>query len=352
MKVPLTRLCVLGAYAKTRSVACVIAFVCAVAGFSACDIGPLHEPIVERAVTVRLPTGGSVDDVVDSLAATGGIRDTALVREAIVARGSGYRSGQFRLDSAWTAAQIAKHLAVGGQREARVILTNARTLGNMAANATRFVKPDSAALHAALLDADWLDSVGLTPETVMAVAIPNTYNVYWDITAEELRDRLLKEQRRFWSRGDRQARADSLGMTTTEVYTLASIVESETKHKPEKPTVAGVYLNRLDRGMALQADPTVVFAMGDFTLRRVLLRHLEYDSPYNTYLYPGLPPGPIAMASISSIDAVLEPEDHDYLFFVTKGDGSRTHAFARDMRGHSRNIRAFQQNLRQRGIRR
>lgn len=339
------------AFAKTsRAFAAVtLAFIATV---SACEFGPLYEPLVTETVTVRFPTGGTVDDVLDSLAATGAVPDTALVRDAIGKRKFEYRSGQFRLDSAMSAVEVAKHLDVGGQAETRIVLTNARTLGDMAANATRFVEVDSADLHDAFLDPEWLAEAGYTPETVIAVAVPNTYNVYWDATAEELRDRLLAEQQRFWSRDDRQARADSLGMTATEVYTLASIVESETKHAPEKPTVAGVYLNRLDRGMALQADPTVVFAMGDFSLRRVLLRHLEYDSPYNTYKYPGLPPGPIAMASISSIDAVLEPEDHDYLFFVTKGDGSRTHAFARDMRGHSRNIRQFQRNLRERGIRR
>ena len=341
------------AFAKTcRNAPTLLWALLAALSFGSCEIGELYDPLVTETVKVRFPTGGDLDNVLDSLAASGAVPDTALVRRAIGRRDFKYRSGQFRLDSAWSAADIAKHIDVGGQAEARVILTNARTLGNMAANATRFIELDSAELHEALLDPAWLDSVGYTPQTVIAIAIPNTYNVYWDVTAAELRERLLKEQSRFWDRDGRRARADSLGLTPTEVYTLASIVESETKHKPEKPTVAGVYLNRLDRGMALQADPTVVFAMGDFTLRRVLLRHLEYDSPYNTYLYPGLPPGPIAMASISSIDAVLRPEDHDYYFFVTKGDGSRTHAFARDMRGHSRNIRKFQETLRARGIRR
>ena len=330
----------------------VAAVVLAGVAIASCRYGPLHAPLLTDDATVRLPTGGTTQTLLDSLAATGVVPDTALVREAIAERAFNYRSGQYQLDSAWSAADLAQHLDVGGQAETRVVLTHARTLGDMAANATRFVELDSAGLMAALLDREWLADVGLTPETVISVAIPNTYNVYWDATGEELRDRLLKEQRRFWNQKDRQAKAESLGLTPTEAYTLASIVESETKHRPEQPTVAGVYANRLERGMALEADPTVVFAIGDFSLRRVLYKHLEYDSPYNTYMYPGLPPGPIAMASISSIDAVLEPEDHDYLFFVTKGDGSRTHAFARDMRGHAANIREFQRTLRERGIRR
>ncbi len=313
---------------------------------------PLAKPLATREFLVRLPTGGSVDNVLDSVFASGAVADTALVRQALGRRDFGYRSGQYKIDSAWSANEIAEHLDVGGQEATRIVLTNARLLGNMAAQATRFVEIDSAALVDALLDSLWLDSVGYTPQTVMAIAIPNTYNVYWDATAESIRDRLLAEQRKFWEKDGRGAIADSLGYTTTEVYTLASIVESETQAKAERPTVAGVYHNRMQIGMKLDADPTVVFAIGDFTLKRVLFVHLEYDSPYNTYLYPGLPPGPIAMSSISSIDAVLHPEDHDYFFFVTKGDGTGTHYFARDIRGHNANIAQFQRNLAERGIRR
>ncbi len=311
---------------------------------------PLAQPLATRAFTVRLPGGGGLDQVIDSIFASGAISDTALVRQAVAKRDFVYRSGQFKIDSAWSANEIARHLDVGGQEASRIVLTNARQLGDMAAQATRFLEIDSAALVDALLDSVWLDSVGYTPQTVMSIAIPNTYNVYWNATAPEVRDRLLTEQRRFWGKENRKGIADSLGYTTTEVYTLASIVESETQNRAERPTVAGVYQNRMEIGMKLDADPTVVFAIGDFSLKRVLFVHLEYDSPYNTYLYAGLPPGPIAMSSISSIDAVLHPEDHEYFFFVTKGDGSGTHSFARDIRGHNANIAQFQRNLAARGI--
>ncbi len=313
---------------------------------------PLAKPLADREFLVRLPTGGSVNDLIDSVYASGAVGDTALVRRAIDRRGFVYRSGQYKIDSAASANDIAKVLDVAGQEASRIVLTNARLLGNMAAQATRFIEIDSAALVAAMLDSVWLDSVGYTPQTVMAIVIPNTYNVYWDASAEEVRDRLLSEQRRFWERDGRKATADSLGYSTTEVYTLASIVESETQNKAERPTVAGVYQNRMRIGMKLDADPTVVYAIGDFSLKRVLFVHLEHDSPYNTYLYPGLPPGPIAMSSISSIDAVLHPEEHDYFFFVTKGDGTSTHNFARDMRGHEANIAQFNRNLAARGIKR
>ena len=140
-------------------------------------------------------------------------------------------------------------------------------------------------------------------------------------------------------------------MSKEEVYTLASILERETNQKDEKERMAGVYLNRLRIGMPLQADPTVVFATRDFGARRVLDRHTQYDSPYNTYMYAGLPPGPISMASISSIDAVLNAEDHEYLYFCAKGDGTGYHAFAKSLAGHNANARRYQENLKKRGLR-
>ena len=140
-------------------------------------------------------------------------------------------------------------------------------------------------------------------------------------------------------------------MSPAEVYTLASIIERETLRNDEKPRMAGVYLNRLKKGMLLQADPTAVFATRDFNTPRVLKRHLNFDSPYNTYKYPGLPPGPISMASISSIDGVLNSEDHDYIFFCAKGDGSGYHAFAETLQGHNRNAARYRANLKKRGLR-
>ena len=301
---------------------------------------------------VRLPSAGSRQHLLDTLYAREVVRDTARLRAALERLDFSYRSGQFEIDSAWTAKELVDHLRAGRQKEARVVLTNGRLLGDVAAKATRFVEADSAALYAALVDSAWLAERGLDSATAIAIAIPNTYNVYWNASPAELRDRLAEESERFWARDGRRARADSLGMTPLEVSILASIVDAETNVAAEMPTIAGVYLNRLRLGMPLQADPTVVFAIGDFSLRRVLYKHLAFDSPYNTYLYPGLPPGPIMMPGIDAIDAVLAPERHDYLYFVTRGDGTGTHAFARDQRGHGRNIRAFQRTLRERGIRR
>ena len=311
-----------------------------------------YAPYTTGGGVVRLPSHGDRQHLIETLHRGALVRDTAKLRRALERLDFSYRSGQFEIEPGWSAKELVDHLRGGRQKEARVVLTNGRLLGDVAAKATRFVEVDSAALHEALTDTAWLAERGLSTQTAIATAIPNTYNVYWNATPTELRDRLALEADRFWERDDRLAKADSLGLTPLEVYTLASIVDAETNVTAEMPTIAGVYLNRLRVGMPLQADPTVVFAVGDFTLRRVLYKHLEYDSPYNTYMYPGLPPGPIMMAGIDAIDAVLEPEQHDYLYFVTRGDGSGTHAFARDQRGHGRNIRAFKETLRARGIRR
>ena len=309
-------------------------------------------PIAERTAVVRFPTGGTRADLVDTLVRAEVVTDTATLRKAMDKLDLSYRAGQFEIREGMSAKELVDHLKAGEQKAAKVVLTNGRLLSDVAKKATRFVETDSAALHAALLDSAWMDSLGYAPETVLNVAIPNTYNVYWNASGEELRDRLYAEAQRFWQRKDRVAKADSLGLTPMEAYTLASIVDAETNVTDEMPTIAGVYLNRLRRGIKLDADPTVVFAIGDFSLRRVLYKHLEHDSPYNTYMYAGLPPGPIMMPGIDAIDAVLNPEQHDYLFFVAKGDGSGAHLFAKNMTGHSRNIRKFQQSLRERGVRR
>ncbi|MEZ4950129.1 MAG: endolytic transglycosylase MltG [Saprospiraceae bacterium] len=150
----------------------------------------------------------------------------------------------------------------------------------------------------------------------------------------------------FWSKNNRKEKAANLGLNPEEVYTLASIVERESNKNQERPTIAGVYLNRLKINMILQADPTLVFATRDFTAKRVLNFHKEFDSPYNTYMYAGLPPGPISMASISSIDAVLNRENHDYLYFCARPDGSGFHDFAKTLAQHNRNAAKYRASLR------
>ena len=191
----------------------------------------------------------------------------------------------------------------------------------------------------------------MKPETAMTAFIPNTYDFYWNTDAKTFFEKMWKENEVFWSKNNRLNKAKNLNLSKEEVYTLASIVEKETNQNDEKNRMAGVYVNRLKKGMRLQADPTVVFATRDFTTKRVLDKHTQFDSPYNTYMYAGLPPGPISMASISSIDGVLNAEDHDYLYFCAKGDGTGYHSFAKTLSGHNANARRYAQNLRKRGLR-
>ena len=231
------------------------------------------------------------------------------------------------------------------------MLTNERLPEEVAAKAARFVEADSTDFMALFTDEAYLREIGYTSETLMGAFIPNTYEVYWDISPRRFMSRMIREHDNFWNQNDRKAKAQKLGLTPEEVYTLASIVEKETLLDKEKPRIAGVYLNRLKKGMLLQADPTSVFARRDFDTPRVTDYHTKFDSPYNTYMYKGLPPGPISMASISSIDGVLNREAHDYLFFCAVGDGSGEHAFAKTLEGHNNNARRYRENLQARGLR-
>lgn len=232
-----------------------------------------------------------------------------------------------------------------------VTLSTEREPMNVAAKAARFLNADSLAFQQLFQDEDYLDSIGYTPQTLQTIFLPNTYELYTNSSPRVFVARMLKEHQRFWDSNGRLEKARQLGLSPAEVYTLASIVEKETLESSERPRIAGLYLNRLAIEMPLQADPTVVFASRQFDLNRVLKIHLEIDSPYNTYRHTGLPPGPIAMSSPSSIDAVLSPETHEYFYMCARGDGSGLHNFAKTLAGHGQNIATYQANLRGLGLR-
>jgi len=261
------------------------------------------------------------------------------------------RSGRFQVEPGWSNRALIKHLRSGKQATVKVVLNNERLPEDVASKVSKIIEADSSSIDQLLRDKAFLAKHNHTPETVMSVFIPNTYDFFWNQNAEDFFTKMLKEHEKFWSKKGRIKKAKDLGLSPEEVYTLASIVQRETNQKDEKPIIAGLYLNRLKKGMLLQADPTVVFALRQFDLRRVLFKHLEYDSPYNTYMYKGLPPGPISMADISSIDAVLNPEDHNYIFFCAKGDGTGYHAFAKNLSGHNANAARYRKNLKARGKR-
>lgn len=259
------------------------------------------------------------------------------------------KPGHYAIRPGDSMRDICLRLLSGNQTPVKLIVPSVRTLEGMASAVGRQLMTDSAAVMTVLTDKCLIDSLGYTQESFPSLFIPNTYEVYWTMTPEQFVDRMVKENRRFWT-PTRLAKAEAQKLTPNEVMTLASIVDEETAKDDEKPIVAGLYLNRLKRGMLLQADPTVKFALGEFGLRRILYAHLQTDSPYNTYRYAGLPPGPIRIPSMAAIEAVLNPAKHSYIYMCAKEDFSGYHNFASTLSQHNANARRYQQALDRMGI--
>jgi len=249
------------------------------------------------------------------------------------------KPGRYHFKPGMTTNEAVNILRAGLQEPINVVFNNVRTKEDLASQVSRYIEADSISI-AGLFTPEISREYGFTPETFAAMFIPNTYEFYWTTSADQFGERMKKEYDRFWNE-ERRLKAEKAGMTPLQVAILASIVQEESNQNPEKPRVAGVYINRLQKGMPLQADPTVKFAVGDITLRRILNRHLETDSPYNTYLYPGLPPGPITFPEISSLEAVLNFEKHHYLYFCAREDFSGYHNFARTHAEHERNAARY-----------
>ncbi|MBI5914429.1 MAG: endolytic transglycosylase MltG [Bacteroidetes bacterium] len=298
---------------------------------------------------VKVPTGSTLDEVVALLQAGNYILNENSFRMMADRMEYKGRAGRYKITPGWSSYKLVSHLRSGMQAPVRVVLVNERLSEHIAAKVARSIEPDSLALVTLLNDTTYLDSLGITPQTLLSLFIPNTYEFYWNTSPRKFLERMKKEHDRFWSAEGRQAKADSLGLTREQVYTVASIVERETNAESEKRRMAGVYLNRLEQDWPLQADPTLVFASRDWEARD-LAKYKTLDSPYNTYLYTGLPPGPISMASIPSLDAVLNREPHNYMFFVAMGDGSGLHMFAETYEAHKVNIERYKENLIKRGL--
>ena len=222
-----------------------------------------------------------------------------------------------------------------------MVLNYGWLLEDVAAKASQFIEPDSTDLINLFLNERYIKNSGYTIETLMSLFIPNTYEFYWNTTAENFFERMVKEHNRFWNTNDRLSKANKLGMTPNEVYTLASIVERESSENNEKRRVAGLYLNRIRAGMKLDADPTAKFATRDFKATRILYKHIRFESPFNTYLHKGLPPGPISMASIHSIDAVLDPENHNFYYMCVDTNNPGYHVFAETLTEHNGNAKRY-----------
>lgn len=304
----------------------------------------LFSPILGDDITIQIPSNSSFDDVKDILT-NKGITTHAQIFEQLAKRmnfiKSPMRSGQFELKKDSGLVDIIRHLRNGKQKAVNLVVNINWTVDRVAGKLAPLLELDSIAILNALENEELQSQLNYNGATSMSLFIPNSYQVYWNTSGVDLVKRLHREAESFWSQNDRISKAKELDMTPEEVYTLASIVERETNQNEEKRRMAGVYLNRIKRGMPLQADPTVKFGIGDMSLKRILNKHLKHPSPYNTYIHTGLPPGPISMASIASIDAVLDAEQHNYLYFCRRPDETGLHEFAKSLTEHNRNASAY-----------
>lgn len=260
------------------------------------------------------------------------------------------KTGRFAIEPGMTYLNFIRHLRSGHQSPVRLTFNNVRLKADLAKRLSEQLMFSNEDLMAVLNDEKKCEELGFNTNTIVVMFIPNTYEFYWNTSVDQFVDRMNKEYKKFWN-ADRLAKAERLGLTPIEVSTLASIVEEECTYSDEYSTVAGLYLNRLKIGQKLQADPTVKFAVGDFSLRRILYAHLEVESPYNTYKYAGLPPSPIRIPSIKGLDSVLNYKEHNYYYMCAKEDFSGRHNFAATHAEHERNAARYRNALNARGIR-
>ena len=259
------------------------------------------------------------------------------------------RTGRYAINPGEDVITVFRNLKNGHQEPVRLTIPESRTMDRLAGSLGKKLMIDSTALAICLQSQGFCEQYGCDTATIACLFVPNTYEVYWNTTIENLMERMQKEHDRFWNE-ERTDKASALGLTPNDVCTLASIIDEETANNGEKPMIAGMYLNRLEKGMPLQADPTVKFALKNFALKRIYHDMLFYDSPYNTYRNVGLPPGPIKIASIKGIDAVLNRVSHNYLYMCAKEDFSGTHNFAATYPEHLRNAAKYSKALNERGI--
>jgi UPF0755 protein len=271
-----------------------------------------------------------------------------LVSFSFLAKLMGYhekvKAGRFILKKNMNNLEAIRTLRIVKKEPVRITFNNVRLLPELAEKITRHLEISPEEFEAALINFTMTNKYGFNKNNVLSMFIPNTYEVYYSISAEQLIERMYEEYKHFWNE-ERLAKAKEIGLTPLEVSTLASIVQAESIQADEAPVIAGLYINRLKKGIALQADPTLVFAVGDFTLKRVLNEHKEVESPYNTYKYPGLPPGPINMPEIRSLDAVLNYVPSDYIYMCAKEDFSGRHNFTSSYKQHLINASKYQQAL-------
>lgn len=293
-----------------------------------------------------IPSNSNYAQVKDSLLTNGFLsKDFALDKVANYADyPKNIKPGKYAVNNRMSIYALVKKLRSGRQEPVNLVITKLRTKEDLAKRISRSFEADSATAIRFLSDNTALLPFDVDTNTVLTAVIPNTYTYYWTSSMEDIFKKLYKEEEKFWNE-ERTAKAKRLQLSEKQIYIIASIVEEETNMQDDKGKIASVYMNRLDKGMRLGADPTVKFAMKDFGLKRIYHKHLEYESPYNTYRNSGLPPGPICTPSIKTIDAVLDAPKTDYLFFVARADLSGHSDFATNYKQHLVYARAYQQAL-------
>ena len=301
---------------------------------------------VEERVTVVLRDDESYDQMLAKVKSSVAYPMALSVCAKCINLDKSLKSGKYTFTKGMTVFQVVRILKFGTNNRVLLVINNARTPEALASKIAMQIDADSTAIVAALRNESIIKEMGFdSAEAMFSIFVPNTYEVYSDITPESLVRRLKRESDAFWANEDRQAKLKDLDMTAFEVMTLASIVHEETNATDEMARIAGVYINRLNRGMRLQADPTLKYAVGDPTIRRVLDKHKRVDSPYNTYMYVGLPPTPIAMPDMSAIEAVLNYEEHDYLYFCARAEMDGRHNFAKTLGEHNKNAAEYHRAL-------
>jgi UPF0755 protein len=300
---------------------------------------------------ITISKEASIADIVDSLKTKDVLKSYSTFE--IVSSLKSYpdliKPGKYVIKPGMSNNRIVNMFRIGDQITIKLVFNNIRSTEQLAGVIGKQIESDSLQVLKSLNNDSLMMSIGADTMNVLGIMIPNTYEVYWDLTADGFVKRMGKEYKRFWNK-KRRKKAKKIGLTPREVSILASIVQEETTFYKEMPRVAGVYINRLKRGIRLQADPTVKYAVGDFTIKRVLNKHLAYDSPYNTYKYKGLPPTVISMPTIQAIESVLDYEKHKYMYFCAKDDFSGRHAFARTLKEHNRNAARYRRALNKRRI--
>ena len=304
-----------------------------------------------QEVVIYIPTGSTFNDVQSILSEA----DILVSPKSFnwVAKKKDYpdniHPGRYVIGNGINNNRLVNMLRGGLQSPINVTFNNMRDVDQLAGRIAKQIEADSVSIANLLHNEEYIGQLGFNSRTIPALFLPDTYEFYWNTDAEGFVYRMFQEYNKFWT-DERRQQATGKGLTPIQVSTLASIVNKETNMSDEMPRVAGVYLNRLKNNWLLQADPTLVFAWNDYSIRRVLEYHKQIESPYNTYKYPGLPPGPICIPSIAAVKAVLNAEDHHYFYFCAKEDFSGYHNFAKTLTEHNRNAVKYQQALNQRGI--